>query len=682
MSVALPLAHPSCWTLTFELQRIASTPSGRRRRRVTIDTHPHRSPSPSGSSSSADPLDEEHMPPKMRKKWIHRSSEALRAVSGSASPSGSVTSLGSTLGVGDGDKMEVDHVPPGKHSASTLVRTVLSSLWHCGLDAKVMPPPPLPAALDPTTISSIFPASIRKLAASPRPSDGPATPSPSTPFANLSLLSPIVPGPSQYFPSDSPSSFSPKLSTSFISGSSSSSGKVLQESSSASSGAVNSTTPMDVDGESSTKSLAVQPSAFAADPQDISLPLQSPSPEALDSCPPLQRREESRNISSAPLTAQLPHFPSPSPTSHPASLESDHTRVASLSPVPDADQIIAAPETPPPAPKVKMSLKDFALRKKKQREEEKAKTVTSPVDQPADRTLDMPLSNGVSDHDIMEAGRQEALGPASDSIFSGCSEATLVNGHGHLLRTSLEVHEHGSATMAQNGTLCLATVSGRTCTDPQVEMTSHMWDYGSPPASTAPESLKSEVELLEEPLSRDYLDSDPVLLRDVEMLPGTGACEDGARSMSLPSCAGTDCMTGRPNQEDGEIVAAALSRQPSSILARSHTPPTQPRSFSTNGVGHNTASPAAPSRRPSASSSYRPVPPPSRPVPSGPRALRVGMHGVPTAGPYPPGRPLSGSHYIPRGPSADRDRKDWDREWGWVGAQRGRGRGVSGSWGR
>lgn len=48
------------------------------------------------------------MPPKLRKRWIHRSAEALRNMSSSASPSASAASLGSPMGTNEVDKMDVD----------------------------------------------------------------------------------------------------------------------------------------------------------------------------------------------------------------------------------------------------------------------------------------------------------------------------------------------------------------------------------------------------------------------------------------------------------------------------------------------------------------------------------------------------------------------------------------------
>ena len=80
-----------------------------------------------------------------------------------------------------------------------------------------MPPPPMPANLDPTTVSSHLPSSsphvfTSKLLSLPslsgaQTSDPPASPSSSTPFANLSLLSPTA----SYSSNSSP--LSPKLST-------------------------------------------------------------------------------------------------------------------------------------------------------------------------------------------------------------------------------------------------------------------------------------------------------------------------------------------------------------------------------------------------------------------------------------------------------------------------------------
>ena len=67
----------------------------------------YRSSSPSDSDPQPQSEDEEQMPPKMRKRWIHRSTEGLSAVSPSLSPCGSNISLGSVL---DEGQMDVDLV--------------------------------------------------------------------------------------------------------------------------------------------------------------------------------------------------------------------------------------------------------------------------------------------------------------------------------------------------------------------------------------------------------------------------------------------------------------------------------------------------------------------------------------------------------------------------------------------
>jgi uncharacterized protein len=65
--------------------------------RDTVDISMYRSPSPSDSDPQPHSEDEEQMPPKIRKRWIHRSTEGLRSVSPFPSSCGSNDSLGSVL---------------------------------------------------------------------------------------------------------------------------------------------------------------------------------------------------------------------------------------------------------------------------------------------------------------------------------------------------------------------------------------------------------------------------------------------------------------------------------------------------------------------------------------------------------------------------------------------------------
>ena len=132
------------------------------------------------------------------------------------------------------------------------------------------------------------------------------------------------------------------------------------------------------------------------------------------------------------------------------------------------------------------------------------------------------------------------------------------------------------------------------------------------------------------------------------------------------------------SQEDGEIFSPPPPK-PLPLAPRARTPPTRPRLFphSTSGNTSPTRGPPSslPPRRPLQPSTYRPQLPPaasSRPLPSGPRALRgVGNNG-PTS--YNSSSSYNssfssradGPHTAPRGPSADRDRErervDWDRD--------------------
>jgi hypothetical protein len=73
--------------------------------RDAVSISRYRSPSPSDSDPQPQSEDEEQVPPKMRKRWIHRSTEGLRSVSPAPSPCASNDSLGSVL---DEDQMELD----------------------------------------------------------------------------------------------------------------------------------------------------------------------------------------------------------------------------------------------------------------------------------------------------------------------------------------------------------------------------------------------------------------------------------------------------------------------------------------------------------------------------------------------------------------------------------------------
>ncbi|KAJ3505400.1 hypothetical protein NLJ89_g7437 [Agrocybe chaxingu] len=163
------------------------------------------------------PATEDRMPPKMRKKWMHREVEAMKGM-GSPGSADSPGENGHTNGPGHGFGGSSGKVGLG-------IRFGSEGVGHD--EHKLMPPPPMPASLDPTTISSTDAAGVPSpqpryhnlphlnansshrlptSASSPSiPTSTPAaplpastsspaqfSPSPLTSFANLSLLSPAL----------------------------------------------------------------------------------------------------------------------------------------------------------------------------------------------------------------------------------------------------------------------------------------------------------------------------------------------------------------------------------------------------------------------------------------------------------------------------------------------------------
>ncbi|KAH8989042.1 hypothetical protein EDB86DRAFT_2008934 [Lactarius hatsudake] len=558
----------------------------------------YRSSSPSDSDPQPQSEDEEQMPPKMRKRWIHRSMEGLPPVSPSVSPCGSNISLGSVL---DEGQMEVD---------------LVSS------DTKDMPPPPMPANLDPTTVSSIphsssprvLTSNLSSLSSAQTP-DLLASPSPSTPFANLSLLSPTA----SYSSNSSP--FSPKLSTltsSFLS----------IASTLAFSPDADPPIQMDVDKDPYDSQSTRHPPLLNA---------RSPSPQSLTSSEPLRR------VQPPPMSrvdSPRPASPSRQTSSVPGPLPDAEPPPAPSSPRTDAS-------SPPPSslqatPKVKMSLKDFAMRKKKQREEEQARgAVPSDSFPPSGQSgacVDPPSSDAARDPNGSEQAARDVVAPRvaiDDAARSDCDVES---------------------------------------TYPSSRPTFHA--ESEPSASTK----VGIVSAASRPLPDPATNSTPVT---------NGVLQRLSRTASLPPSSS--------DSEDSEAGGTSTART---------TPPTHPRSFSIGTTTTATAaaatstglasSSALPHRLPP-SSTYRPgssyvppsIPVSVRPLPSGPRALRASLGmGVSTNGavatttPFASpvrGFPAAQFAGVPRGPSADRDR---DR--GWAGIVRGRGRGTtsSSSWGR
>ncbi|KAI0248958.1 hypothetical protein BJV78DRAFT_1363231 [Lactifluus subvellereus] len=568
--------------------------------RDTVGIQMYRSPSPSDSDPQPQSEDEEQMPPKMRKRWIHRSTEGLNAASPIPSPSGSNVSLASVL---DEGQIELG-----------------------SSDAKDMPPPPMPANLDPTTVLSIPPPSsprifTGKLSSFPslptaQLPDPQALSSPSTPFANLSLLSPTVSHSSNSSP------LSPKLSiltSSFLS--------------------INSTSSPDADSRGPTQMDVDKDACNSSQIQHT--PLQttrSPSPQTLTSSEPLRRVPspvQSGVVSpcSASAPPQSPAFPEPVVDAEP----------------PPAQSPPCTPTAPaPPAPKVKMSLKDFAMRKKKQREEELARAAALPPD--------------------CESGSRQPAGVATSNspVEATCNPC---GSDGDVATSRVPTESVGAID-------CVADP----VTSPEpaalVESESSLYNFARTNGVHFTTSLSStRAELVHAiPIGKESQLQD-----DIGVMKGSTPMSNGDTG-THPGVSPHSSRTPSPSLTDSEDGETGVS-------TTRGAPPTQPRSFAANAAP-SLSSNSLPHRLPP-SSTYRPgssyvppsIPASVRPLPSGPRALRAGMGGFASqpAAPFAPVRGFPASQFagVPRGPSADRDR---DR--GWAGVTRGRGRGTASSWGR
>ena len=503
-----------------------------------------------------------------------------------------------------------------------------------------MPPPPMPAKLDPTTVSSIphlnSPRVFTSKLPSPsslscsQPSDVPALPSPSTPFANLSLLSPTASHSSDSSP------LSPKLSTltSFL--------------------LTASTTSPDADTRGPTQmDLDKDPDPCDSGPTPC---VRSPSPQPLSSSEPLMR------VQCPPKSQVEPLSPVSSP----------HLSLAAPEPVVASDPFPLAASTPPPpkVSKVKMSLKDFAMRKKKQREEEQARVAALPLS-PTPR-------NGGPD-DVVSPDSDPPLNATKNlGITDDASEATAPDSD--TPRVTIESIA-GIDNGAQPSLYSLPQING-------IRL------------DTALASTLAEIAQVIPPGKGCQLQDDVGAMEDSS--PGTHGIKcNGDRGRHLNSVSPRSSRTPSPSLTESEDSETGNGMTARSMLL----PPTQPRSFTVNAsasspvLSSSSGSGPLPHRLPP-SSTYRPgssyvppsIPPSVRPLPSGPRALRAGMGGGFASGqqqqqsgargyghhhPHPHG---PGSFAgVPRGPSSSAER---ERDRGWMGVVRGRGRGAASSWGR
>ncbi len=389
-----------------------------------------------------------------------------------------------------------------------------------------------------------------------------------------------------------------------------------------------------------------------------------------------------------------------------------------------------------------MSLKDFALRKKKQREEQalsqnvQASPVIAPPQLPdtdglvEDQKLgsdeDIGCSNGQDDVDDIIPRKVKV---EEDSSFrnkedSGTSrenvngiktdldsvKAPILNGGLSSTRDNVESMEREITMTTSPAAIPVPflRVNGHSRTPPMPASLPSRPPVHLParPMQHLPPNLSSTKNHARETKQEHIEPNLPSLLHRVS---------GPERSISPISPDPTPLASRISQEEDGEIGESPLptsSRLPSkrdfSFVQRplsrngppySHSVPTGPRNLpvssyqppslpavSSSNTGRSSLPTAPRALRQSILSHQRsgsgPPPPPPPPGPSTPLPpSQSGLHGSSSHG--------SGSHYIPRGPSADRDREKERAEWDqrhYRGlpppARRGSGRGNPGPWGR
>lgn len=393
----------------------------------------------------------------------------------------------------------------------------------------------------------------------------------------------------------------------------------------------------------------------------------------------------------------------------------------------------AREQSPLPPPKVKMSLKDFALRKKKQREE---MAKERECESPGGLSMGLLEESGDEGIHVDDDGADERLGrdsegtdhePDLEVTMSDIKEARDVemDGDNDVGQAVEGVKDEPDASFTMQNVVdrvledsptesqrrCESEPRGATPYPPRSPVVSlrsvRSMDNAHPNGQLAdPTSLVAKVEISETSIPNGLVGAydrtspsapDPPPPPLHQQIKGTEKQSSSPKTFSspLPPSAPASYSL-RPSHEDGEITSVSPPKS-SHFFPRSYTPPTQPRSFQTShplspSFTHTTSTPTP-------SASWRGPPPPTRaplsntpssngpprPLPSGPRALRVSQSSHPPTYSSPSSRVYSGSQYIPRGPSADRDRHDrdrfdWERERGW--APRPRGRTGSSGWGR
>ena len=430
-----------------------------------------------------------------------------------------------------------------------------------------------------------------------------------------------------------------------------------------------------------------QPSAASEAPSPMDVPVALPS--------------------SSPAPAADSQLEAEQPSGDPSTHSPESPNLPHSEPVPAAQ-----PAEPPAPPKVKLSLKDFAMRKKKQREEqlerEKEEMVRTAVTSP-EVTADAPLHE-VDHHELPSGDPPEKAAADGEAEPASASDANAGE-HDEDMRMGdtqalvdvkmggdddretaqqlAEVPEvQPSASDASSAPPLPPPISEVPFDPPPPLNDQHLSSSVEDTYSVPPlESLETKQEALDEALPHDIVA--PLGERSPSRSSVRPSSPAPVAPHTSPKASPPLAMSvSQQSHEDGEIFSPPPPKPPP-LAPRSHTLSTHSRS-SYNPAG------MSPPRRSPPPSARRPLHPAaqfarntssSRGVPSAPRALRENAYGAPSMSMYGGGGGGQNAPYFaPRGPSADRDRpsRDWGRERdgerAWIpGPSRGRGRG---SWGR
>ena len=377
----------------------------------------------------------------------------------------------------------------------------------------------------------------------------------------------------------------------------------------------------------------------------------------------------------------------------------------------------AKPRTPsppprPPTPKVKLSLKDFAARKKKQREEASKALGRQGSTAPSDAASSLPSTPAGQQATLVDSPAVVNAPLASTGEFHAKTAAPSAP----LDETPLGTAQVSPQSVSATGVP--SEVPNDKLEDSQSESTepahAPIVDAGDQvvPARDVPSqvSLGLKLEAVESAISLEAR-----MVNGHQPSPSNRPSDEGLRSTQLVNHSGQSTETKgevkpptsprtpprterfrtpsfstptdwsprdtmgpktppRPRarsphpppsdgaHEDGEIVSPPPVKAVP-LPPRSSSPPTHPRAYYPPPRAPGEFSgPRRPFRHPTLQNTL----PQDRHLPRAPRALREPLYPVASGRPPPP-----------RGPSADRERAEWDRERDrvWVPSSRGRGRG-------